>query len=61
MTTLEKIKEQVKQLSFADQHALRDWLDNLLEDDLEFTEEFKAKIKKAECDISEGRGRMAKS
>jgi hypothetical protein len=57
---LEQVEEQVKRLSAAEQEALRDWLDNMLEDELEFTDEFKAKIERAKCDIAEGRGRVVK-
>ena len=60
MQTLEKIENDVKQLSKAEQEALRDWLDNMLEDELEFTDEFKAKIERAKRDIAEGRGRVVK-
>ena len=54
MQTLERIEAEVKQLSQAEQEALRDWLENLLEDGLEFTDEFKAKIERGERDILEG-------
>lgn len=60
MQTLEKIEEDVKQLSKAEQEALRDWLDNVLEEELEFTDDFKAKIERAKRDIAEGRGRIVK-
>jgi mRNA-degrading endonuclease RelE of RelBE toxin-antitoxin system len=60
MQTLEKIEDEVKQLSKAEQEALRDWLENMLEDELEFTDEFKAKIERAKCDIAKGRGRVVK-
>lgn len=60
MQTLEEIQNAVKQLSKAEQEALRDWLDNLLEDELEFTDEFKAEIERATLDIAEGRGRVVK-
>jgi hypothetical protein len=58
MQTLERIEDEVKQLSKAEQEALRDWLENMLEDELEFTDEFKAKIERAKRDIAEGRGRV---
>jgi hypothetical protein len=58
MPTLENIENEVKQLSKADQEALRDWLENMLEDELEFTDEFKAKIERGEQDIREGRVRV---
>ena len=60
MQTLEKIEAEVKQLPKAEQETLRDWLDNMLEDELEFTDEFKAKIERAKRDIAEGRGRVVK-
>jgi hypothetical protein len=60
MQTLERIEAEVKQLSKAEQEALRDWLENMLEDALEFTDEFKAKIERGERDIREGRVRVHK-
>ena len=58
MQTLEKIEADVKQLSKAEQEALRDWLDNLLEDRLELKDEFKAEIEAGIKDIAEGRYRV---
>ena len=60
MQTLERIEAEVKQLSKAEPEALRERLDNMLEDGLEFTDEFKAKIARAKCEIAEGRGRVVK-
>ena len=44
----------------ADQEALLDWLPNVLEDDLELTGEFKAKIDQGEADIVAGLFRIAR-
>jgi hypothetical protein len=60
MSTLEKIEDEVRQLSKAEQQALCDWLENMLEDELEFTEEFKGKIERGEQDIREGHVRVHK-
>ena len=60
MSMLEQIEEQVKRLSVAEQQALREFLDDILEDELEFTDEFKEKIERAKRDIAEGRGRVVK-
>jgi hypothetical protein len=60
MATLEKIEKQVEQLPIAEKKALLQWLEDLLEDELEFTDEFKAKIERAKRDIAEGRGRVVK-
>jgi hypothetical protein len=50
----------VEQLPISEKKALLQWLEDLLEDELEFTDEFKAKIERAKRDISEGRGRVIK-
>jgi hypothetical protein len=60
MQTLERIEAEVRQLSKAEQEALRDWLENMLEDELELTDEFKTKIERGERDIREGRVRIHK-
>jgi mRNA-degrading endonuclease RelE of RelBE toxin-antitoxin system len=60
MPKLESIEEEVKRLSRAEQESLRDWLENMLEDDLEFTDEFKTKIERGEQDIRAGRVRIHK-
>jgi hypothetical protein len=60
MPTLEQVEAQVKQLTKAEQEALLDWLGNMLEDELEFTDAFKAKIERGEQDIREGRVRVHK-
>ena len=52
MTTLEQVEEQAEQLSKADQELLLDWLTNVLEDQLEITDEFKRKIEQGEQDLS---------
>ena len=48
MPTLEQVEEQVRMLTKADREALLDWLVNMVEDELELTEEFKAKIERGE-------------
>ena len=57
MATLEQVKNHIEQLAKAEQEALLDWLENLLEDKLEFTDEFKGKIEQGEREMREGRGR----
>lgn len=59
MSAAEIIKELPK-LTRAEQEQLRDLLDHILEDELEFTDEFKAKIERGERDIREGRVRIHK-
>ena len=57
---LETIENQVKGLTGPEREALRDWLENMLEDELELTDEFKARIQRGEQDIREGRVRVRK-
>ncbi len=57
MSKLEQVEVQVKQLSVVEQRALRDWLENLLEDRLELKDEFKAEIEAGIQDVAEGRYR----
>ena len=58
MSKLEQLEDQVKRLSVAEQEALRDWLENLLEDRLELKDEFKAEIAAGKKDIADGRYRI---
>jgi hypothetical protein len=60
MARLKEIQQQARRLSRAEQEALHDWLGNILEDELEFTDEFKSKIERGEQDIREGRIRIRK-
>lgn len=59
MSAAEIIKELPK-LTRVEQEQLRDLLDHILEDELEFTDDFKAKIERGERDIREGRVRVHK-
>jgi hypothetical protein len=58
MPTLEQIENDVAQLSKSDQRSLLDWLEDVVEDEREFTDAFKAKIEAAKQDIRAGRGRV---
>ncbi len=60
MSLLEQVEDQVKRLSIDDQEALRDWLDNLLEDRLELKEEFKSEIEAGMKSIADGNYRTRK-
>jgi hypothetical protein len=51
---------QIRQLTKAEQEWLLDWLANIVEDQLEFTDQFKAKMERGEQDIREGRVRIRK-
>ena len=57
MSLLEQDEDQVRRLSVGEQEALRNWLDNLLEDRLELTDEFKSEIEAGLKSIAEGKYR----
>ncbi|HUR45065.1 MAG TPA: hypothetical protein VMZ27_04235 [Candidatus Saccharimonadales bacterium] len=60
MPTLVQVENQVMQLTQPEQEALLEWLANMLEERLELTEEFKAKIERGEQDLREGKVRVRK-
>lgn len=60
MPTLEQVENDAAQLSKSDQRSLLDWLEDVVEDEREFTDAFKAKIEAAKQDLKEGRGRVVR-
>lgn len=47
MSTVKEIESALTVLSLEEKQAVRDWLDDLFEDQLEISDEFKAKIPQA--------------
>jgi hypothetical protein len=58
--SVREVEQAVRSWPRADQEELRDWLENLLEDQLEMTDEFKQKIERGFREIAEGKGRVRK-
>ena len=58
MPTLEQIENDVTQLSKSDQRSLLNWLEDVVEDEREVTDTFKAKVAQAKQDLAAGRGRV---
>ncbi len=58
MSKVEQIQAEIEKLSPTEQEQVLDWLGNKLEEHLEFTDEFKAKIEQGERDLAEGRFRV---
>lgn len=48
------MQAQLQTLSQSELRQVRDWLDDLIEDELEFTDEFEAKIRTSERDLATG-------
>ena len=54
MTAVKAVESAIVKLSPEEQRAIRDWLDDLIEDHLEVSDAFKEKIERAEKEIAAG-------
>ena len=54
MSKVAQIEAQLETLSQAELREIRNLLDDLIEDDLEFTPEFESAIQKSEREMAEG-------
>lgn len=54
MSSVKEIESALSNLSLEEKQAVRDWLDDLIEDQLEISDEFKAKIDRAKQEIAAG-------
>ena len=54
MSKVQKIEAELEKLSPAEMLQVRDWLDDFLEDQMQFTNEFEAKVQEAERDMAAG-------
>ena len=54
MSSVKEIESALTRLSLAELQTVRDWLDDFIEDQLEVSGEFKAKIERAKQEISDG-------
>jgi len=55
MSTVQEIEAAIPKLSRAEIERIRAWIDGLLEDQLELTDEVKAKLNQSHREIAEGR------
>jgi hypothetical protein len=54
MSTVKEIETAIARLAVEDMEAIRDWLDELIEDQLEVSDEFKAKLQRAKREVAAG-------
>jgi len=54
VTTVEKIRTAIPKLSRPEIEAIREWIDDYLEDPLELTDEIKAKLDQSRREIAAG-------
>ena len=55
MSKVEQMESELRKLSQAELHQIREWLDDMIEDELEFRPEFERSIQQAERDMAEGK------
>jgi (p)ppGpp synthase/HD superfamily hydrolase len=60
MSTVKEIESAIRKLRRQDVEQLQEWIQDLLEDEKEFTDEFKASIEQGKRDIAEGKVRVRK-
>jgi hypothetical protein len=54
MSTVEEIKSAISKLSIQEMEEVRDWLEDLIEDQLVVSDGFEVKIERAEKEIAAG-------
>jgi hypothetical protein len=54
MSTMQEIESAITKLPLEKKEAIRDWLDETIEEQLEVSDEFKAKIQRAKREIAAG-------
>ncbi len=60
MSTVQEIQAAVPKLSKAELLALKEWLDDYFEDQLELTDEVKAKLDSSRAEIAAGKYQIRK-
>ncbi len=55
MSKVEQMETELRKLSQTELCQIREWLDDIIEDELEFTPEFERSIQRSEEDMAEGR------
>ena len=55
MSKVEQMETELRKLSQTELRQIREWLDDVIEDDLEFTPEFEESIRRSKRDLAEGR------
>ena len=58
--SVQEIEHAIEKLSRSQLGELLEWIEDYLEDELEFTDEFKETIAQGKREIAEGKGRIRK-
>ena len=60
MSTVAEIEAAITKLNLNETEAIREWLEQWIEDQREMTPEFLASIERGKADLAEGRSRTVK-
>ena len=60
MSTVAEIEAAITKLNLNETEAIREWLEQWIEDQREMTPEFLASIERGKADLAEGRARSVK-
>jgi hypothetical protein len=55
MSKIEQVESELRKLSQVELRQIREWLDGIIEDEMEFTPEFEQAVQQAERDMANGR------
>ena len=55
MSKVEQVESELRKLSQAELRQIRDWLDDVIEDELQFTREFESSIRQSEREMVSGK------
>lgn len=55
VSKVEQMESELRKLSQGELRQIREWLDDFIEDELEFTPEFEASIQRSERDMAAGK------
>jgi len=60
VTRVEQVEGELRKLSQTELRQIREWLDDVIEDELEFTPEFERSIQRSERDMASGKSARAR-
>ena len=55
VSKVDQMEAELRKLSQQELHQIREWLDDIIEDELQFTPEFERSIQASEQDMAEGK------
>ena len=55
MSKVEQVESELRKLSQGELRQIREWLDDIIEDEMEFTPEFERAVQHAERDMADGK------